>query len=110
MASLSTIVAMLAVFSSGFCEEKNFLQRAGMAFTGRQYRSLLIVPNGEKFGYWTWSEMCPEKFFAVGFSLKVKTLLDRTNILLHLTNSRKSKKETEGHNRLRSKREHLKGQ
>ncbi|KAK1896057.1 Vitelline membrane outer layer protein 1 [Dissostichus eleginoides] len=72
MASLSTIVAMLAMLSSGFCE-KNFLQRAGMAFNGRQYRSLLTVPNGERFGYWTWSEMCPEKFFAVGFSIRVES-------------------------------------
>lgn len=74
MATLFTTVAMLAVLSSGLCEEKTFLQRAGVAFNSRQYRSLLTVSNGEQFGKWTWPEMCPENFFAVGFSIRVKTL------------------------------------
>lgn len=74
MATLLTIVAVLAVLSGGLCEEKTFLQRAGVAFNSRQYRSLLTVSNGEQFGKWTWPEMCPEDFFAVGFSIRVKTL------------------------------------
>nr|XP_033497361.1 vitelline membrane outer layer protein 1 homolog [Epinephelus lanceolatus] len=72
MASLFTVVAMLAVLSSGLCEEKTFLQRAGAAFNNRAYSSLLTVNNGEQFGNWTWPEMCPDKFFAVGFSLRVE--------------------------------------
>ncbi|XP_031723377.1 vitelline membrane outer layer protein 1 homolog [Anarrhichthys ocellatus] len=72
MASLFTAVATLAVLSGGLCEEKGFLQRAGEAFSSRQHRSLLTVGNGEKFGNWTWPEMCPDKFFAVGFSLRVE--------------------------------------
>lgn len=72
MASLFTAVALLAVLSSGLSEEKTFLQRAGVAFSSRQYRSLLTVTNGEMFGNWTWPEMCPDKFFAVGFSIRVK--------------------------------------
>lgn len=77
MASLFTVVALLAVLSGGLCQEKTFLQRAGTAFNSRQYRSMLTVSNGEKFGNWTWPEMCPDKFFAVGFSLRVKTLTRR---------------------------------
>ncbi|XP_029306982.1 vitelline membrane outer layer protein 1 homolog [Cottoperca gobio] len=73
MASLFTVVAMLAVLSGGFCMEKTVLQRAGAAFNSRQYKSLLTVSNGEKFGNWTWPEMCPDKFFAVGFSLRVES-------------------------------------
>lgn len=82
MTSLLTAVAVLAVLSSGLCEEKNFLQRAGVAFNNREYRSLLTVSNGEKFGSWTWPEMCPDNFFAVGFSLRVKSqTLFKTNLL-----------------------------
>lgn len=72
MASLFIAVAVLAVLSGGLCEEeKAFLQRAGVAFNSRSYRSVLTVPNGEKFGNWTWPEMCPDQFFAVGFSIRV---------------------------------------
>lgn len=74
MASLLAAVAVLAVLSSGLCEEqKKFLQRAGVAFSNRQYESLLTVTNGEQFGNWTWPEMCPEGFFTVGFSVRVTT-------------------------------------
>uniref|UniRef100_A0A8C6NM67 Vitelline membrane outer layer 1 homolog n=1 Tax=Nothobranchius furzeri TaxID=105023 RepID=A0A8C6NM67_NOTFU len=47
--------------------------RAGTAFNSRQYRSVLTVSNGEQFGNWTWPEMCPENFFAVGFSVRVES-------------------------------------
>uniref|UniRef100_A0A3B4XC94 Vitelline membrane outer layer 1 homolog n=1 Tax=Seriola lalandi dorsalis TaxID=1841481 RepID=A0A3B4XC94_SERLL len=72
MASLFTAVAVLAVLSGGLCEEKTFLQRAGVAFNNREYESVLTVTNGEQFGNWTWAEMCPDKFFAVGFSIRVE--------------------------------------
>ncbi len=74
MVNLFTVVSLLAVFSSGLCAEKQFLQRAGQAFNSRQYKSVLSVNNGEQFGNWTWPEMCPQDFFAVGFSIRVKTL------------------------------------
>lgn len=74
MASLFTAVALLAMLSTGSCQEKIFLQRAGTAFNSRQHKSVLTVTNGERFGNWTWPEMCPENFFAVGFSLRVNTL------------------------------------
>lgn len=78
MTSLLAVVAVLAVLSAGFCEEqKNFLQRAGVAFNSREYKSLLTVSNGERFGTWTWPEMCPESFFAVGFSVRVKQRLSK---------------------------------
>lgn len=90
MASLFTVVALLAVLSGGLCEEKTFLQRAGTAFNSRQYRSMLNVVNGEQFGNWTWPEMCPDKFFAVGFSLRVKTLTRSriTDIVINVNASR----------------------
>lgn len=73
MTLLLPVVTLLAVLSTGLCvEEKTVLQRAGTAFNGRQYKSMLTVNNGEQFGNWTWPEMCPDKFFAVGFSLRVK--------------------------------------
>ncbi|XP_068558265.1 vitelline membrane outer layer protein 1 homolog [Cebidichthys violaceus] len=73
MAILFVAVAVLAALSGGLCEEKVFLQRAGEAFRSRQHRSVLTVSNGEKFGNWTWPEMCPDEFFAVGFSLRVES-------------------------------------
>ncbi|KAM4581618.1 vitelline membrane outer layer protein 1 homolog [Odontesthes bonariensis] len=74
MAILLAAVAMLAVLSCGFCEEKVVLQRAGKDFNSRQYRSVLTVSNGERFGDWTWPEMCPEGFFAIGFSVRVEPM------------------------------------
>ncbi|XP_058504162.1 vitelline membrane outer layer protein 1 homolog [Solea solea] len=75
MTSLFVAVAALAVLSAGLCEDKlaTPLQRAGTAFNSREHRSMLFVNNGEKFGNWTWPEMCPENFFAVGFSLRVES-------------------------------------
>lgn len=72
MARLFAAAALLALLSAGLCGEKVFLQRAGTAFNSRPYKSILNVTNGEKFGDWTWPEMCPETFYAVGFSLRVK--------------------------------------
>lgn len=73
MTLLLPVLTLLAVLSTGLCvEEKTVLQRAGTVFNGRQYKSMLTVNNGEQFGSWTWPEMCPDKFFAVGFSLRVK--------------------------------------
>ncbi|KAM8826032.1 vitelline membrane outer layer protein 1 homolog [Synchiropus picturatus] len=66
------LAALLALVSTGLCEEKTFLQRAGTSFNNRKYRSLLSVSNGEQFGGWTWPEMCPANFFAVGFSVRVE--------------------------------------
>lgn len=71
MASLLTVMALLAVVSGSFCEEKQFLQRAGKAFNSRKASSEMTVTNGERFGNWTWPEMCPDHFFAVGFSVRV---------------------------------------
>lgn len=50
--------------------------RAGANFALRNYTSILTVPNGEQFGIWMWSEMCPENFYAVGFSLRVTAFLN----------------------------------
>ncbi|KAJ8354469.1 hypothetical protein SKAU_G00220360 [Synaphobranchus kaupii] len=44
----------------------------GTRFNERNYQSYLTVPNGEQFGNWTWPEMCPEGFYAEGFSLRVE--------------------------------------
>ncbi|KAM9852755.1 vitelline membrane outer layer protein 1 homolog [Aulostomus maculatus] len=69
---LAVLVPVLAVLVCGSCGEKTFLQRAGVAFADRQYQSVLTVNNGELFGNWTWPELCPDKFFAVGFSVRVE--------------------------------------
>lgn len=72
MARLFTAVALLALLSAGLCQQKVFLQRAGTAFNSRPYESILTVTNGERFGDWTWPEMCPEGFYATGFSIRVQ--------------------------------------
>ncbi|MFT7805368.1 vitelline membrane outer layer protein 1-like [Arapaima gigas] len=69
--------ALLAVLSAlvpglGALEERPFVEPAGMRFAGRANYSILTVPNGGQFGNWTWPEMCPEGFYAVGFSLRVE--------------------------------------
>lgn len=35
------------------------------------YTSVIEVTNGGPWGDWAWPEMCPDGFFASGFSLKV---------------------------------------
>uniref|UniRef100_A0A8C8CZ14 Vitelline membrane outer layer 1 homolog n=2 Tax=Oncorhynchus tshawytscha TaxID=74940 RepID=A0A8C8CZ14_ONCTS len=54
-------------------EEQPYVERAGIQYSARPYTSLLTVPNGEQFGNWTWPEMCPDKFFAVGFMVRVES-------------------------------------
>ncbi|XP_076006325.1 vitelline membrane outer layer protein 1 homolog [Genypterus blacodes] len=68
----AVLAVTLAVLSPVLCEEKSFLQRAGVAFNKRHYTSFLTVTNGERFGNWTWPEMCPDNFFAVGFSVRAE--------------------------------------
>ncbi|XP_072515600.1 vitelline membrane outer layer protein 1 homolog [Salminus brasiliensis] len=62
----------LVALAQGDSMENSFVVRAGTRFTSRSYTSMLSVPNGERFGLWSWPEMCPENFFAVGFSLRVE--------------------------------------
>ncbi|XP_053699999.1 vitelline membrane outer layer protein 1 homolog [Synchiropus splendidus] len=70
---LPLLALALALTSCALSEESTFQQRAGTAFNNRQFTSVLSVSNGERFGHWTWPEMCPEGFFAVGFSVRVET-------------------------------------
>ncbi|CAL8358858.1 unnamed protein product [Arctogadus glacialis] len=65
-------VAVLALVASGWCKEEP-VERAGLTFSSRTYSSVINVPNGEQFGNWTWPEMCPERFYAVGFSVRVES-------------------------------------
>ncbi|XP_028674038.1 vitelline membrane outer layer protein 1 homolog [Erpetoichthys calabaricus] len=46
--------------------------KAGSMFTNRQYYSTINVTNGGEFGQWTWLEICPEGFYAIGYSLRVE--------------------------------------
>ncbi|XP_072317526.1 vitelline membrane outer layer protein 1 homolog isoform X2 [Eucyclogobius newberryi] len=68
-----TLALTLALLGCGQAKDKLFLQRAGQIFNSRSYKSLLTVTNGEQFGNWTWPEMCPDGFFAVGFSVRVES-------------------------------------
>ena len=76
MAIFLPIVVVLATLSPSLSAsgEKTFVERAGTAYSSRPYSSVLTVSNGEQFGNWTWPEMCPDTFYAVGFSLRVKTM------------------------------------
>ncbi|XP_060936554.1 vitelline membrane outer layer protein 1 homolog isoform X2 [Limanda limanda] len=65
MESLLRALAVLAVLFVGL-----FQHGAVVAF--RPYTSVLTVPNGAPWGTWTWPDMCPPHFFAVGFSTRVE--------------------------------------
>ncbi|XP_036395738.1 vitelline membrane outer layer protein 1 homolog [Megalops cyprinoides] len=71
---LFAAVSVLSALAPGSCDSETnpFVIRAGTSFIGRNYSSVLTVQNGEQFGNWTWPEMCPEGFYAVGFSLRVE--------------------------------------
>ncbi|XP_061573454.1 vitelline membrane outer layer protein 1 homolog [Cololabis saira] len=69
MRSLLVAVVILGVLSSGFGD--------GV----RTFISVLTVNNGERFGKWASVDMCPENYYAVGFSIRVESsqgLLDDT--------------------------------
>ncbi|XP_067110314.1 vitelline membrane outer layer protein 1-like [Osmerus mordax] len=74
MAIFLPIAVVLATLSPGLSAygEKTSIERAGTAYSSRPYSSVLTVSNGEKFGTWKWPEMCPDTFYAVGFSLRVQ--------------------------------------
>lgn len=38
----------------------------------KRYKSIVDVTNGGTWGDWAWPEMCPDGYFASGFSIKVK--------------------------------------
>ncbi|XP_062841821.1 vitelline membrane outer layer protein 1-like [Trichomycterus rosablanca] len=69
-----SLLCFLALVASVRCESaaRPYVHPAGTNFSTRNFTSILTVPNGEKFGMWMWREMCPENFFAVGFSLRVE--------------------------------------
>ncbi|XP_028835258.1 vitelline membrane outer layer protein 1 homolog [Denticeps clupeoides] len=69
-----TTLCFLAAVATGLCgvKEKSFSMKAGVKFNSRAYTSMLTANNGGEFGNWTWPEMCPDEFFAVGFSLRVE--------------------------------------
>ncbi|MBN3298062.1 vitelline membrane outer layer protein 1-like [Amia ocellicauda] len=71
---LLSSLSLLFVLSPVSCnlEETSFVQRAGTIFAERAYYSTINVTNGGQFGAWTWREMCPEGFYAIGFSLRVE--------------------------------------
>ncbi|KAI4881861.1 hypothetical protein NFI96_011957 [Prochilodus magdalenae] len=74
LAHVSALVLLaLVVLAQGDPLKNSVVIRAGTSFESRSYTSMLTVANGEQFGQWTWPEMCPENFYAVGFSLRVES-------------------------------------
>uniref|UniRef100_A0A8C4W449 Vitelline membrane outer layer protein 1 homolog n=1 Tax=Gopherus evgoodei TaxID=1825980 RepID=A0A8C4W449_9SAUR len=45
---------------------------ANGTFSNRQYYSSINVSNGGPWGTWTWIDMCPEHFYAMGYSVKME--------------------------------------
>ncbi|XP_074076775.1 vitelline membrane outer layer protein 1 homolog [Macrotis lagotis] len=48
------------------------VDRGSRELERRLYTAVIEVSNGGPWGDWTWPEMCPDGFFASGFSLKVE--------------------------------------
>nr|XP_006133305.1 vitelline membrane outer layer protein 1 homolog [Pelodiscus sinensis] len=45
---------------------------ANGTFSNRKYYSSINVTNGGPWGSWTWIDMCPEHYHALGFSIKME--------------------------------------
>ncbi|XP_039380161.1 vitelline membrane outer layer protein 1 homolog [Mauremys reevesii] len=45
---------------------------ANGTFSSRKYYSSINVTNGGPWGTWTWIDMCPEHFYAMGYSIKME--------------------------------------
>ncbi|KAL2084427.1 hypothetical protein ACEWY4_019945 [Coilia grayii] len=73
---LMTGICLLAVLALGLSAQfdKPVVSVAGVMYNNRPYLDMLTVQNGEQFGNWTWPEMCPPDYFAVGFSLRVESM------------------------------------
>ncbi|KAK6491331.1 vitelline membrane outer layer protein 1-like protein [Huso huso] len=67
-------LSLFLLLSTVSCElnANSIVHRAGTEFADRAVYSTIEVTNGGQFGDWTWSEMCPEGFYAIGFSLRVE--------------------------------------
>ncbi|XP_062255348.1 vitelline membrane outer layer protein 1 homolog [Platichthys flesus] len=65
MESLLRAVAMLAVLFLGLFQQ-------GAVVADWPYTSVLTVTNGQRWGTWRGPEMCPDQYFAVGFSTRVE--------------------------------------
>ena len=66
------IAVVLATLSLGLSATE--VPRAGKEYNTRSFSSVLTVTNGQTWGEWKWREMCPDNTYAVGFSLRVKTM------------------------------------
>ncbi|XP_063054301.1 vitelline membrane outer layer protein 1-like [Engraulis encrasicolus] len=73
MTGVCVLLSLLTV-GQGSQVDKGFVSRAGVMYNSRPYSSMITVTNGEQFGNWTWPEMCPPDYLAVGFSLRVESM------------------------------------
>lgn len=78
MQPLSVVLFLLFV-----CLTSAYYQRtisANGSFVGRDNYTISVC-NGGLRGTWAWPDLCPEKTFAIGFSIKVKICAVSNNIL-----------------------------
>lgn len=57
------------VYPISFCDKKTV--SANGVFSGRKNSSTIAVCNGGPWGEWRWTDMCPDRSYAIGFSIKV---------------------------------------
>uniref|UniRef100_G1KGZ6 Vitelline membrane outer layer 1 homolog n=1 Tax=Anolis carolinensis TaxID=28377 RepID=G1KGZ6_ANOCA len=69
-----SLVLFLAIVFLASASEKTYISANGTFATRRNY-SLASVTNGGRWGDWTWIDMCPERSYAIGFSIKVNIFI-----------------------------------
>ncbi|XP_066485039.1 vitelline membrane outer layer protein 1 homolog [Tiliqua scincoides] len=72
MQPLPVILFLLFVCFTSACDRKITSVSSNGVFSGRKNHSSISVGNGGTWGQWTWVDMCPNRTYAIGFSIKVE--------------------------------------